>query len=57
MILLTNAVSKTRNTLDAIFFLACRPSLISITLFIFRTAAYRRLHTVMDRKNIKILIA
>ena len=57
MILLANTMSSTRNTLDVIFFLACRPNLISIALFIFRTAIHHRLHTVIERKNIKTLIA
>ena len=57
MILLANAMSSAKNTLAVIFFLACRPILISIALFIFRTAVYHRLHTVIERKNIKNLIA
>ena len=57
MILLANTMSSTRNTLAVIFFLTCRPNLISIALFIFRTAVYRRLHTIIERKNIKTLIA
>ena len=50
-------MSSAKNTLAVIFFLACRPILISIALFIFRTAVYHRLHTVIERKNIKNLIA
>ena len=57
MILLANTMSSTRNTLAVMFFLTCRPNLISIALFIFRTAVYHRLHTIIERKNIKTLIA
>ena len=35
----------------------CRPNLFSIILFIFHTAVYHRLHTIIERKNIKTLIA
>ena len=57
MILLANTMSSTRNTLAVIFFLTCRPNLISIALFIFHTVTYHRLHTIIERKNIKTLIA
>ena len=60
MILLANTMSGTRNTLVVIFFLTCRPNLFSIILFIFRTAVYHRLHTVIERtlnacKNILVV--
>ena len=60
MILLANTMSGTRNTLVVIFFLTCRPNLFSIILFIFRTAVYHKLHTVIERtlnacKNILVV--